>query len=335
MLVLSLITFLARNSASAEDKKGKDASDFPQFVLANDAIKLLIYLPDTEKGYYRGTRFDWSGLIEKVEYKGHTIFGPWKSRHDPANHDDADGTAEEFGMFDPLGYDEAKPGEPFLKIGVGKLEKPEEPKYEFWKTYKILEPGTWKIKHEADWIEFQQEVTGPRGWGYRYTKRITLLKDSPGFVIRHTLQNTGNKAISTTHYCHNFVIIDKEPVGPDYRLEFPFDAKAKQSLKETAAVKGRQLLFDRPIKEGESLFTELEGSKGRVEDNEVMASHRKAGVGIRIKGDSALRQFNFFAVKESLCPEPFIDIRLDPGKDMQWSSQYQFSLLDKDKGEAP
>ena len=51
----------------------------PQFILKNDTLKLTVFLPDSENGYYRGTRFDWSGLVGQAEYKGHTFFGPWKT----------------------------------------------------------------------------------------------------------------------------------------------------------------------------------------------------------------------------------------------------------------
>ena len=35
--------------------------EFPQAEITNGQIKAKLYLPDTEKGYYRSTRFDWSG----------------------------------------------------------------------------------------------------------------------------------------------------------------------------------------------------------------------------------------------------------------------------------
>ena len=34
---------------------------FPHATIANDRITAVILLPDTQNGYYRGTRFDWSG----------------------------------------------------------------------------------------------------------------------------------------------------------------------------------------------------------------------------------------------------------------------------------
>ena len=33
----------------------------PTATIANDQLRASIYLPDAKAGYYRGTRFDWSG----------------------------------------------------------------------------------------------------------------------------------------------------------------------------------------------------------------------------------------------------------------------------------
>jgi hypothetical protein len=34
--------------------------------LKTNGLKMTVYLPDAEKGFYRGTRFDWSGVIGPV-----------------------------------------------------------------------------------------------------------------------------------------------------------------------------------------------------------------------------------------------------------------------------
>ena len=94
------------------------AEDYPHTYLKNDKIKVKVYLPDAEKGFYRGTRFVRAGVLGEVEYAGHKLFGPWKDAHDPTNHDDILGFAPEFGQEKPLGYDDAKAGGTFLKIGV-------------------------------------------------------------------------------------------------------------------------------------------------------------------------------------------------------------------------
>src|SRR5258708_3313007 len=176
------------------------ANAFPQHTLKNDAVKLTIYLPDAEKGYYRGTRFDWSGLIARVESGNHIFFCEFKQEHDPLNHDDICGTAEEFGIETPPSFAQAKPGEPFIKIGIGVLERPDDSAYAFWKRYKILTPGVWKQAHQPGKTSFHQDLKGPGGWAYDYAKVISVVKGSPELKITRRLKNTGTQLIETDHY---------------------------------------------------------------------------------------------------------------------------------------
>jgi hypothetical protein len=42
------------------------APQFPQAEIANSTVRATLYLPDTQSGYYRGTRFVWSGVIASL-----------------------------------------------------------------------------------------------------------------------------------------------------------------------------------------------------------------------------------------------------------------------------
>ncbi len=100
-------------------------------------MRVKLYLPDATNGFYRGTRFDWSGVVADLQYAGHSYYGPWFTQTDPKVSDFVyrgaeivagpcsaiTGPVEE---FTALGYDEAKPGGTFLKIGVGMLRKPDD-----------------------------------------------------------------------------------------------------------------------------------------------------------------------------------------------------------------
>ena len=104
MKVLISVVVLCASMAFAEEE------GFPMLQLANSELKMALYLPGAEDGYYRGTRFDWSGIISRVEYKGHSFYGPWRFPHDPVGHDFVTGPTEEFGMDNPSGFDEVEAG---------------------------------------------------------------------------------------------------------------------------------------------------------------------------------------------------------------------------------
>src|SRR5689334_18014633 len=83
----------------------------PSTEISNGIVSARLYLPHSETGYYQGTRFDWSGVISHLDYKGHSYFGQWFEKYDPKLNDAIMGPVQE---FSPLGYNEAKAGETFV-----------------------------------------------------------------------------------------------------------------------------------------------------------------------------------------------------------------------------
>ncbi|MCP5114788.1 MAG: hypothetical protein GY953_28500, partial [bacterium] len=171
------------------------AADHPAAEISNGLITAKLYTPDAVSGYYRGTRFDWSGVVYSLTYKGHEYFGEWQDASDPLLHDHITGPVEEFRTAGKgLGYDEATAGGRFIRIGVGVCEKPAEDDYRWSHTYKVLDPGKWTVTTGGNWIEFTHVAGDGSGYAYRYVKRLTLTPGSPELVLHHTLENTGAKA---------------------------------------------------------------------------------------------------------------------------------------------
>src|SRR5262245_41152258 len=59
----------------------------PSVQISNGVITATVYLPDATAGYYRGTRFDWAGVIGRFEFRGHTFYAPWFTKMDPTVRD--------------------------------------------------------------------------------------------------------------------------------------------------------------------------------------------------------------------------------------------------------
>ena len=316
---------------------------YPKLSLTNDVVKLTVYLPDANNGYYRGSRFDWSGVVARAEYKGHTFFGPWHEEHKPTGHDAIEGTAEEFSMFKPLGFDEVKAGGVFYKIGIGGLVKTETlvkdkttgrmvpQEYSFWRARKIARLGQWKVTRGQTWVQFVQDFTGERDWGWHYTKRVSLVAGSPAFTISRRLENTGKKPIDTTHYCHNFTIIDGQPIGPDYRVVLPFNARVEELKGTLAKVDGREIVFLGPLTGGKTVWMELGGLRGTALDNAAAVVNPKSGASVTITGDRPLLKYRFWAAERAACPEPFVAVKLAPRASMSWSNTYTFGVFEVKK----
>ena len=304
------------------------AQDFPEATISNGVIEAKLNLPDAVNGSYRGTRFDWAGIIYSRRYKGHEYFGRWYEHHDPKIHDAITGPVEEFttGNSAP-GYDEAKPGGPFVRIGVGVLRKPEnETSFRRFGTYDIVDPGKRTIKKNTDSIDFVQQLEGPDGYAYVYRKTVRLVKGKPEMVLEHRLRNTGKRAIETSVYDHNFFVIDNEVVGPDMVVEFPFDPKAVVDLKP-ASLEGRSLVYSRELEKGQSVQSLITGFSDAPKDYDFRIENRKSGAGVRIRGDRPIEKINFWSIRTVACPEPYIHMNIEPGRESTWRMTYDFYTL--------
>jgi len=186
---LAVIVLFIRASTTGQ------SLEFPQAEISNDILHARLYLPDAEKGYYRGTRFDWSGSVGSLETNGHTYFGQWFTRYDPKVHDSITGPVEDYA---PLNYTEAKPGETFVKIGIGVLKRLDDQQYKFSAPYELLDTGKWAVRSGPDFVEYRHELADPKsGYAYVYTKTVRLTAGKPQMTIEHALKNTGTKAGST------------------------------------------------------------------------------------------------------------------------------------------
>ena len=304
---------------------GAALAQFPTAEIANRVIHAKLYLPDPERGYYQGTRFDWSGSIASLKYAGHEYFGVWFEKYDPKIHDAITGPVEEFRTHDAgLGYDEAKPGGTFIRIGAGVVRKPEEERYQAFRTYEIVDPGEWRVEKRKDRVEFTHVLRDGSGYAYEYRKIVRLARNEPQLVIEHALKNTGTKVIETSTYNHNFFVIDGRPTGPEFTVAFPFDLKPARDFGGLAEVRGGKLVYTRELEKGQSVFSELKGFGASARDYDIRIENSKAGAGVHITGDRPLSKVVFWSIRTTLCPEPYIDLRVEPGREERWKIGYYF-----------
>lgn len=304
------------------------AGEYPEASISNGIVEARLHVPDPVKGSYHGTRFDWSGIIYSLRFQGHEYFGRWYEKHDPQIHDAITGPVEEFRTNEAgLGYAEAKAGGTFVRIGVGTVRKPDEPAYRTFQTYEIVDPGKWSTRRSPDQIEFTHKLVSPDGYAYVYRKTIRLVKGKPELEILHSLKNTGKRAIDTTQYNHNFFVIDGEVVGPEVGVRFPFEAKPDRDLKGLAELRGHDLVYARDLVKGESVFAEMTGYGNGAADYDFRIENKKSGAGVHITGDQPLAKMVFWSIRTVACPEPYIHLTIEPGKEAHWRYAYEFYLM--------
>ena len=119
LLSLFTCTALAVPAGSAGCSTSQQAS-YPKASITNGPVQAVLYLPDAKSGYYRASRFDWSGVVPCLAYEGHTYFGIWFSHYDPMLADAIAGPVEEFRSSDgALDYAQAKAGDLIIDGPLG------------------------------------------------------------------------------------------------------------------------------------------------------------------------------------------------------------------------
>jgi hypothetical protein len=145
--------------------------------------------------------------------------------------------------------------------------------------------------------------------------------------IEHSLKNAGRKTIDTAQYNHNFIVIDQQVVGPDVTIRFPFTPKAERELKNGGEIRGQEITYSRELEKGQTASSLVQGFGKDSKDYDFRVENRNAGAGVRITGDRPLTKINFWSVRTVACPEPYIQLRIEPGSELHWTLRYTFYTL--------
>jgi len=329
-LIRKIIYFLAvllclAAVSNGEEKKSTANSNTIE-LLEEGAFRVMVNKPLSMGGYFRGARFDRSGMIPSVQFGKHHYFTTWESAITPENNCGS-GPTEEFDLSGedenfPPGYREAVPGEIFLKIGVGWLRKEANEEYNSYKFYNVIDPGIWTTSRTPKSVLFVHEPGLRNGYNYRYEKEILINGAEGKLIINHRLKNTGIKPIQTIQYCHNFILIDSEYVGTDYQFEINREPISGTTTPGYLQKTNSTWNFLQQL-DGVIIMNFADAGKDR-QSLSVVVSNNATGGRIRFSTKSKLEKIRFFAEKKAICPEPFISIKLAPGKEFVWSWEYEF-----------
>ena len=243
--------------------------------------RLLMAEPRVAEPYYRGTRFDRTGIILSLESGGHRYVQPWQRHYDPFSHDAVSGPAEEFlPVFPDAGI---------LKIGVGLLKDDGEP-YDRFKLYEVLDPGQMTIilgkntetgatgpvsgvtqpQRSEDGRSRTRSLsagpepsdTGPSAITFRHFldgyydyEKLVEIPAEGRLRLSHKLTNHSTLPFDTYVYCHNFFILDGAPTGRATRFTFPFRPVGDwRAPYDSVRLSDRGIVFDRDLRPDETVF---------------------------------------------------------------------------------
>jgi hypothetical protein len=302
---------------------------------------------------YAGTRFDWTGFITQVTLT--TSGGVKHSFCVPESLESGKGTGgwgmcNEFGNDKAIGYTDAQPGESFPKLGIGLLKKPEQPQYNFFRHHEIDQQFPIQIDTTENQTLFTVEPIECRGYAVRFTKTVSAREN--WLEIAYHLENVGSKLIDTNEYCHNFMGIDEHPIGPEYRLHFPYAIQLEDIasayrhflppvLRKLLPVFLQDRLLKRMASPGNTVvqavgadfifsatpkspfyfrplgFTKTDGYQWEL-------THLTSGVKVREYDDFTPCRVAVWGTTHVISAEIFVDIHLPPGQSKTWMRRYEF-----------
>jgi len=310
----------------------------PVAEISNGRISATVYLPDPIRGFYQGTRFDWSGVVRSLEANGHSYYGPWFTKRSETVRDfiyDGEdivagpcsstmGPSDEF--FRPLGYETAKAGGTFVKIGVGTLKRTDEKAYDAFRLYPIADHGKWSVKHKGDSIEILQILSdGSSGYGYEYRKTLRLVKGKSEMELAHSLKNIGKNAIETQVYNHNFLVIDGKGPQAGTTVMLPFAVSTgRKPNPDLAAIEGNQVVYKKSLAGEDVVFFPITGFGDTASDHEIRVENRAVKAGMSMRGDKPLKSVSLWSIRSNVSVEPFVAVSVAPGKEFRWTSSYRY-----------
>lgn len=313
----------------------------PLATITGGDVKVVVALPDAIRGFYRSTRFDWSGMVIEVTRGGSRFYGPWVDGVAANVHDFVDrsngvvsgipnaatGPAEEFANRDGEtvpGYDAASAGGTFIKIGVGRLRKPDLAPYDHFRVYPIVDGGRWIVERSPHRIVFRQRVAPDAGgYGYEYEKTLSLSATGT-MTLAHRLTNIGRRPIHTQLYTHNFARFDGAEIGRGVAVTFPFVPVGEISNPNLANVDGRTVHYVRSLAAGDrvSLPPQVGDPTGPIGPIRVTGAN---GAEIAMVADVPLVRTVLWSMRRTVAVEPFVAVDVSPGATQRWSWNYTFT----------
>jgi len=291
----------------------------PGMKLENDTIRLDFEEPG--EGYV-GSRFDWTGKITQITFRGRHTFCTEETTDSANLHRGGRGLFNEFGIDEPIGYEDCPVGDVFLKPGVGLLTRLSKDSYDFFRSYPVA-PGVTRWELDDRSVSFEFRCATPRGHAIVLHKEIAL--DGGGFSIDYALTNHSGTTLRTNEYVHNFLAVNREPLGPGYRLtcSFPLSADGfPESLNPGNVASFRRdsaLWSQAPI--SPFFFGGLH--PGAEEAVSWRLEHTRQGLAIQESVGFALQRFNLWGAGHVVSPELFKAIEIPAGSTGRWRRSYQ------------
>jgi hypothetical protein len=164
------------------------------------------------------------------------------------------------------------------------------------------------------------------GYALRMLKQVTVV----GAELTMTMQvvNVGEKEITLSEYCHNFVSIDKLPLGPGYRLAFQSIVdqadRLSPNVNGTFAWRGGAFTFS-AYNPGAAMVDLAPADILPSSPFSWELSHAASPARLRETDSFHPDNVAIWAIDHIISPEVFHRVTLNPGKTDRWVRTWSFT----------
>ena len=274
-------------------------------IIENGDLKAKILLPENHR--YKRTRFNHSGFISEVWYKGE------KYTHYERSLNTGFVTTEGSGLCSQYEYNLIpENGEEFIRIGVGVMTKSQKDE-----SYKAL-------NYELEISENKVIIKAftPLVGGFAYNEIREIYIENNELTEKITLINVGNKDIVTEEYCHNFISLPNEDISPNLILKVPV-------IKNPHNTVDGDFYYDEFL--NAFTFKDYPNVPYYVKFPEVTKSETAWILKSKINNKSISEKIDFTPSRVAIwgyyytvCCEIFKGIHLKPSESEVWSRRYSF-----------
>lgn len=305
----------------------------PPVALTAGGLQLVCPSPEAAAIAYRGTRFVPASLGAEIHWHGRTVNADFTHPNFPETNT-AGGFAEEFddgGLSIPADFQPVA-GSTFCKIGIGLLVADGKP-YVGWRTYPISQLGAWSGMRTADGYAYEWRTPPTAAIALVYRRTLSFSASGGTLIVAHQLENHGSKVLATSHYAHNFLGMDKQPLDEGCSL-FISGGGLADSCPAPLRFDGSILAI---------MHTPLWPAIGgvgcdirpppRADDDwgrTIRFRARPVGLELAITCDRRPDRVRIYATSHALCPEQHLLLSVKPGGQTRWASTYAFSQLSQE-----
>ena len=238
----------------------------------------------------------WSGTGTSTSGSGSSSYDPTTARRDHrAGRGVPDGGRRRWATT------KSKRARPSCALASARSASRDEPAYQRFGTYDIVDPGKWTVTKGADRITFVHQLGDTAGYAYVYRKTLRLagrLAGARAQPPRTPARRPSRRASTTTTSSPS----TGKPTGPDFVVRFPFEPRAARPLNGLAEVNGNEVTFPKTFERRRRSSPSWKGSAPRRRTTTSGSRTASTGAGVRITGNRPLSKLPFWSDWKTSCP---------------------------------